>query len=69
VQDAGRENSKFWATLDLTPDYILSESHLVAPISLALSDAGFTLIRLKSLDVDGDTASRRASSTSSSSRT
>jgi hypothetical protein len=33
VQDAGRENSKFWATLDLTPDYILLESHLVAPIS------------------------------------
>jgi hypothetical protein len=27
VQDAGRENSKFWATLDLTPDYILLESH------------------------------------------
>jgi hypothetical protein len=36
VQDAGRENSKFWATLDLTPDYILLETHLVAPISLAL---------------------------------
>jgi hypothetical protein len=53
VQDAGRENSKFWATLDLTPDYILLESHLVAPISLALSDAGFTLICLKSLEVDG----------------
>jgi hypothetical protein len=53
VQDAGRENSKFWATLDLTPDYILLETHLVAPISLALSDAGFTLIRLKSLNVDG----------------
>jgi hypothetical protein len=43
VQGADRENSKFWATLDLTSDYVLQEVNLVQPISVALADAGFTL--------------------------